>query len=130
MRHRTNHPRAQRQALQGRQAKHASVGVSMRRTEDNMGKQVERNKTKKELKSGTYILEHTRAFFTGRSDVPCSGTARFEPCLGTTRLGPAVLGAAPLQPAASTAATLSPMRSGAIPLASAATGARPWPRRR
>jgi hypothetical protein len=45
---------------------------------------------RQKLKSETYILERTRAFFTGRSDVPCSGIAHFEPCSGTARLGPVV----------------------------------------
>jgi hypothetical protein len=81
--------------------------------------------TDKKLKSETYILERTRAFFTGRSDVPCSGAARFEPCSGTTRLEPAVLGAAPLQPTASAAATLSPKCSGDVPPASATVGVGP-----
>jgi hypothetical protein len=70
---------------------------------------------RQKLKSETYILERTRAFFTRRSDVPYTGAARFEPCSGTVRLGPAVSSAAPLRLAASTAATLSPMCSGAVP---------------
>jgi hypothetical protein len=31
-------------------------------------------------KSETYILERTQASFTGRSDMPCSGAARFKLC--------------------------------------------------
>jgi hypothetical protein len=42
-----------------------------------------------DLKSGTYILERTRGFFTGRSDKPCSRATRFEPCSGVARFGPA-----------------------------------------
>jgi hypothetical protein len=40
-------------------------------------------------------LERTRAFFTGQSDEPCSGTARFERAgSGAARFGPAFLGVA------------------------------------
>jgi hypothetical protein len=80
-----------------------------------------------DLKSGTYILERTRAFFIERSDEPCSGVAHFEPCSGAARLRPTVPGAAPLRPAASTTTTLSPVHSGAIPPASATTEAELWP---
>jgi hypothetical protein len=82
---------------------------------------------KEDLKSGTYILEHTRAFFTGRSDEPWSGAACFEPSSGAARLSPAVSGAAPLRPAASIVAILSPVRSGVVPPAPAMAGVGPWP---
>jgi hypothetical protein len=61
---------------------------------------------------GTYILERTRAFFTGRSDKTISGATRFEPCSGAAHRGLTISVAAPLRPATSTAATLSPVRSG------------------
>jgi hypothetical protein len=72
-------------------------------------------------------LERSRAFFTRRSDMPCSGSARFEPCSGTARLGSVVSGTSPPQLAASTATTLSPIHSGAVPPTSATAGVRPWP---
>jgi hypothetical protein len=50
--------------------------------------QISRKKHDEEnLKSGTFILERTRAFFTGRSDGPCLGAVLFEPCSGAARLG-------------------------------------------
>jgi hypothetical protein len=66
-----------------------------------------KNNGKQEQKSETYILERTRAFFTGRSDIPCWGAVRFEPVdSGAARFEPVVSGAAPLPPAASTAVAL------------------------
>jgi hypothetical protein len=65
-----------------------------------------------------YILEHTRDFFAGRPDEPCSGAARFEPANSR---------AAPLRSPASTAAMRSPDRSGADPLASGMAGVGLWP---
>jgi hypothetical protein len=61
---------------------------------------------KEKLKLETYILERTRALFTGWSDEPCLGAARFEPV---------VSGAAPLRPTALPAAAFSPIRSGVTP---------------
>jgi hypothetical protein len=75
------------------------------------------------LKSETYILEHTQAFFTWRSDMPCWGAVRFEPTdSGAAHFSPAVSGATPLRAATSTAEALSPIRSGADPSASAMAG--------
>jgi hypothetical protein len=66
-----------------------------------------KNNGKQEQKSETYILERTRAFFTGRSDIPYWGAVRFEPIdSGAARFEPVVSGAAPLPPAASTAVAL------------------------
>jgi hypothetical protein len=126
------HPRAQRQALQRRQAGHAGVGMRTRRQKaTSANKSSRKNHDKGDQKSEAYILERTRAFFTGLSNEPCSGAACFEPAgSGATHFGPAVLGDAPLRPAASTMATLSPARSGAGPPASMTAGVGPWPPRR
>jgi hypothetical protein len=68
---------------------------------------------RQKLKSETYILEHTRVFFTERPNIPCLGAARFEPTdSGAARSELVVSGAATLQPAASTAPTLSPSAQG------------------
>jgi hypothetical protein len=66
----------------------------------------------------TYVLEHTRDFFTGRPDGPCSGA---------TRLVPTDSGAATLRPAASTAALHSPDCSRAEHPTSATTRGGLWP---
>jgi hypothetical protein len=61
----------------------------------------------KEVRSrGTYILERTRAFFTGQPDKPYSRAACFKPVDS---------GAAPLRTAASATATRSPTWSGPAP---------------
>jgi hypothetical protein len=69
------------------------------------------------MKLEIYILEHTRALFTRRSDEPCLGAAHFEP---------AISGAAPLQPATTPATAFSPIRWGADPTASPTAGVGPW----
>jgi hypothetical protein len=103
----SHHSSAQRQALQGRKAEHPGVGVPTRRQKATSANKSSRKTYDKEVRSrGTYILECTRAFFTGRPDEPCSGAAHFEP---------ANSGAAPLRPAASTMTTRSPARSGPDP---------------
>jgi hypothetical protein len=71
--------------------------------------QTSRKKHDKErMKSETYILERTRALFTGRFDEPCSG-------------------AAPLRPATSMAVALSPIYSGDDPPTSTMVGVGSWP---
>jgi hypothetical protein len=98
------------------------------RSSERRRQQTSRKKqSEDELKSGTYILERTRAFFTGRSVKPNSGAACFDPCSGTARCGPTISGAAPLRPAASVAATLFLARSGTEPPASTTVGDEPWP---
>jgi hypothetical protein len=82
------------------------------------------------LKSRTYILERTRAFFTVRTDKPNSGAAHLGPCSGVVHRDLADSGAAPLRPAALLVATLSLTCSGAEPSASTTVGNEPWPRRR
>jgi hypothetical protein len=76
---------------------------------------------KEKLKLETYILERTRALFTGRSDEPCSGAARFEPV---------VSGAAPLRTAATPVAAFSPICSGLTPRPPRRSGSDRGPRRR
>jgi hypothetical protein len=52
-----------------------------------------KNHDKEKLKSESHILERTQAFFTGRSDKPSLGAARFEPAgSGAVHFGAAVLG--------------------------------------
>jgi hypothetical protein len=125
------HPRAQRQVLQRCQAEHAGVDVPMKRQKPTLAnKSSRKNHDKEGLKSEAYILERTRAFFSGRSNEPCLGAARFEPAgLGAARFGLAVSGAAPLRPAASPVAILSPACSGADPRPSQRSGLDRGPRR-
>jgi hypothetical protein len=49
----------------------------------------------KDPKSGTYILERTRGFFTRQSDKPGSGATCFNPCSRATHFRPADSEAAP-----------------------------------
>jgi hypothetical protein len=72
----------------------------------------QKKQSKDKLKSRTYILKRTWAFFIGRSGKPNSGAACFDPCSGAARRGPAVSGAAPLRPVASMAAAFSLVRLG------------------
>jgi hypothetical protein len=80
-----------------------------------------------DLKMRTCTLERTRGFFTGRSDEPYSGAARFEPYSRAALFELADSGAASLRSVASTEATCSLVRSGADPPASATAGVGPWP---
>jgi hypothetical protein len=107
---RGHHPGAQRHAFQGHKAEHSGVGVpTMRQKATSANKSSWKTHDKEVRSRGTYILECTRAFFTGRPDEPCSGAARFEPANSE---------AAPLQSTASTTAIRSPACSGADPPAS------------
>jgi hypothetical protein len=70
------HPRAQCQALQRCQAEHTCVGIPTRRQKaTSASKSSWKNHDKEDQKSEAYILERTRAFFTGRSSVR-GGAAR------------------------------------------------------
>jgi hypothetical protein len=88
--------RPQCQPLQGSQAKHPGVGMATRSLEKWHQQMSHKEQNKNKLKSRTYILERTRAFFTRRSDKLNSGAAHFDPCSGAARRGPADSGAAPL----------------------------------
>jgi hypothetical protein len=99
--------------------------VAARSLEKRRQQTSQKKQSKDKLKSRTYILERTRAFFTGRSDKLNSGAARFDPCLGEARRGPAVPGAAPLRPVASMAAAFYLARPGAELPTSTTAGGRP-----
>jgi hypothetical protein len=120
---RSHNAGAQCQALQGRKAERSGVGVSARRQKVTSTDKSSQETYDREVRRwGTYILEHTRAFFNRRPD---------EPCLGATRFKPANSGAAPLQTVASATTTRSLTCSGADPppSASATVGIGSWPRR-
>jgi hypothetical protein len=101
--------------------------MAKRSSEKRRQQTSQKKQSEDELKSETYILERTRAFFTGRSDKPNSGVVHFGPCSGAACRDPADSGAAPLGPAASVVAAFSLARSGAEPLASTTDGGEPWP---
>jgi hypothetical protein len=70
------------------------------------------------LRTRTYILEHTRDFFTRQPDEVCSGTARLERTDSR---------AAPIRIAASTVALRSPDCLGADPPTTTTGGVGAWP---
>jgi hypothetical protein len=104
----------QRKSLQGPRL---STPVSARLREDECQHRQTSQKShdRQKLKLENYILERTRAFFTGRFDMPCSGAERFEPCSGTVRLESTVSGASLLRSAASTAQHSPPFARGLSP---------------
>jgi hypothetical protein len=101
--------------------------MATRNSEKRRQQTSQKKQSEDKLKSGTYILERTRAFFTGRSDKPNSGAARFGPYSGAARRVLADSRAAPLRPAVSVVAASSPARSGAEPTTSTTVGDEPWP---
>jgi hypothetical protein len=102
-----------------REAEHAGVDMPSRRQKTTSANKSSQKIYYKEVRNqGTYILERTRTFFTGRTD---------EPYLGAGRFKPANSGDVPLRPATPTAATRSPACSGADTPASAMTGVELWP---